>query len=54
MLDTIAQDFDYMTSFELMEWLDEGTPTVAMARRIREELASRQQRLEAIADLLWD
>jgi len=50
---TIATAFDDLTTFQLMEWLDEGNPTAKEQRVILRELASRQQRLEAIADLLW-
>ena len=51
---TIATAFDDLSSFQLMEWLDEGNPTEQEAEAIETELATRQQRLEAIADLLWD
>lgn len=54
MLDgTIATAFEDLTTFQLMEWLDEGNPTAKEEQSILQELASRQQRLEAIADLLW-
>jgi hypothetical protein len=54
MLDgTIATAFDDMTSFQLEEWLWEGNPTSMEQQAILQELATRQQRLEAIADLLW-
>ena len=49
----IATAFDDLTSFQLEEWLWEGNPTAKEKRAILKELASRQQRLEAIADLLW-
>ena len=50
---TIATAFDDLTSFQLEEWLWEGNPTAKEQRAILKELATRQQRLEAIADLLW-
>jgi hypothetical protein len=54
MLDgTIATAFHDLTSFQLEEWLWEGNPTTKEQRAILKELATRQQRLEAIADLLW-
>lgn len=54
MLDgTIATAFDDLTSFQLEEWLFEGNPTAKEQQAIETELATRQQRLQAIADLLW-
>ena len=50
---TIATAFEDLTSFELFAWLHEGSPTAEEAEAIETELTTRQQRLEAIADLLW-
>ena len=50
---TIATAFDDLTSHQLEEWLWEGNPTASEQRAILKELESRQQRLQAIADLLW-
>jgi len=51
--DTIATAFDDLTSFQLVEWLDGGNPTAEEQQAIEAELVTRQQRLDAIADLLW-
>ena len=50
---TIATAFDDLTIHQLEEWLWEGNPTASEQRAILKELESRQQRLQAIADLLW-
>ena len=49
---TIATALEDLTLSQLEEWL-EGNPTTKEERAIRKELASRRQRIQEIADLLW-
>ena len=49
----IATAFDDLTSHELEEWLWEGNPTAKERQAILEELTTRAERLQVIADLLF-
>lgn len=52
-IDHTPTAFDNLTSFQLAEWLYDGNPTRDEAEAIEAELVTRQQRLDAIADLLF-
>jgi hypothetical protein len=50
---SIATAFHDLTSFQLLEWLDDGTPTAKEERAILKELATRAKRRQSVEDLLF-
>lgn len=50
---SIATAFHDLSTFQLLEWLDEGNPTAKEERAIQRELMIRTKRRQAVADLLW-